>query len=1157
MIKNLTLCLAITALFLEAAADPGDTTIVQTFTFEEQLEQPGQYKSPGRRWFQFPEDDGTTYRKILMYHTLKCFEGGLTAGGLGFPCGEWDYLTYNYLFDHTGELDSTFLTHPLFLLNQQTFDETSFSTEPGVHVTRYTFDSVTESIATNVSVTTVGANEVASSLALRTDLRRHRTQFMYTVDELLGFGLTAGWIGEVALHIGNQVHEGGLLELRMGHAASAELSTWSAANLQSVYTGTFNPSPNSEYALTLNTPFQWDGEAPLVFELLYTAIEEGDTTEIIGNQGPSVTVASAESDRYIDFNGNGFVSVPPAAFEALTDEVTVTLWVKGDPGVQPANQYCFEGRNASNQRVINSHLPWGNGRVYWDAGQSGGYDRIDKQAAPNQYAGGWNHWAFTKNATEGSMHIYLNGELWHSGTGLNRTMEGITQFVIGSAAAISNFYNGAIDDFMVFKRALDQETIADYLTQQVNEAHPAFDDLLVYYTFNEPDGEPVADYSGHGHHGTVIGQVGRKLYAAEQLFLRETPLTFRPMLTLSTGEFQVTTSVESFNEPWFAVPASLATYTIENNQAIIAQIEYVWPEGESYFVFDSEGNVLETLENDLVYTDLVNATLEYYSPPFEVVDRYEIGRFITPYGIGLDLGSDGWTWVFDVTDYAPLLRGMVELEAGNWQELLDLKFIFIEGTPPREVKRVDAFWKGQYNLNTFDELVTAHTFTPNDDEVTFRLKTRSSGHGFGQGNNCAEFCQNMHSVKVNGATQWSWEIIEECADNPLYPQGGTWIYDRAGWCPGAKVTTRDFELSPLVDNQASFTVDYDVTWDPHGNYRMEGQIIAYGPHHFNHDVEIDEVLAPSQWKIHRRINPICNNPIVRIRNNGAETLTSCTLTFDVNGEQETMQWEGNLNFGETENVVLTASNEALWLGDGSDALLFTVAVSNPNGQTDEDPSNNTATSSFNRPPVYSYPNLDDNRLLIWVTTNTTPWQNRSVLEDMNGNTVFERQYEQPNFAYRDTIAINDGCYTYRLFDSADNGLNFFANNEGNGSARLRRVAGSLIDFNPNFGKSIDHTFYFKTNLVSVPNVEQPAPEVTLYPNPGNDWFTLRVVNGRSQMVCTVYDLTGRMVYQSNLNGVKTGERIEMVVPASPWAPGLYQVVVSDSEMRTTKPWVKH
>ena len=98
MIKNTLLALAFMAMSFCSFADPGDTLVVQTYTFEEQNNPDQAYDNPGRRWFEFPSAD-QSYQKILMYYTLKCFEDG-TAGNLGFPCGEWDYLTYNYLFDH-------------------------------------------------------------------------------------------------------------------------------------------------------------------------------------------------------------------------------------------------------------------------------------------------------------------------------------------------------------------------------------------------------------------------------------------------------------------------------------------------------------------------------------------------------------------------------------------------------------------------------------------------------------------------------------------------------------------------------------------------------------------------------------------------------------------------------------------------------------------------------------------------------------------------------------------------------------------------------------------------------------------------------------------------------------------------------------------------
>ena len=59
------------------------------------------------------------------------------------------------------------------------------------------------------------------------------------------------------------------------------------------------------------------------------------------------------------------------------------------------------------------------------------------------------------------------------------------------------------------------------------------------------------------------------------------------------------------------------------------------------------------------------------------------------------------------------------------------------------------------------------------------------------------------------------------------------------------------ELTPLVAGDESFTVDYDIVYDPDGNYRFEGQIIAYGPANHALDAEIVEVIAPSSSKLSR------------------------------------------------------------------------------------------------------------------------------------------------------------------------------------------------------------------------------------------------------------------------------------------------------------------
>ena len=120
----------------------------------------------------------------------------------------------------------------------------------------------------------------------------------------------------------------------------------------------------------------------------------------------------------LDFDGleHAYVCISSKALEGISDEITVMFWQYGDT-TQPRGDYLFEATEADNDRVLGCHLPWSDGKVYWDAGNDGGstYDRISKATtSASQYKGQWNHWAFTKNATTGYMRIYLNGSEWYS-----------------------------------------------------------------------------------------------------------------------------------------------------------------------------------------------------------------------------------------------------------------------------------------------------------------------------------------------------------------------------------------------------------------------------------------------------------------------------------------------------------------------------------------------------------------------------------------------------------------------------------------------------------------------------------------------------------------------------------------------------------------------
>ena len=110
----------------------------------------------------------------------------------------------------------------------------------------------------------------------------------------------------------------------------------------------------------------------------------------------------------------------------------------------------------SGNRKLNSHLPWTDSVIYWDAGGiNGNVDRISKTASTSEYKGQWNNYVFVKNGSTGDMKIYLNGSLWHSGTGMTGTLAGITSFALFSyGGSGSGSYYGLVDDYRVYHKAL-------------------------------------------------------------------------------------------------------------------------------------------------------------------------------------------------------------------------------------------------------------------------------------------------------------------------------------------------------------------------------------------------------------------------------------------------------------------------------------------------------------------------------------------------------------------------------------------------------------------------------------------------------------------------------------------------------------------------------
>ena len=514
--------------------------------------------------------------------------------------------------------------------------------------------------------------------------------------------------------------------------------------------------------------------------------------------------------------------------------------------------------------------------------------------------------------------------------------------------------------------------------------------------------------------------------------------------------------------------------------------------------FDAMGNVVDSF-----YVEPTNTLeLQYYNwyKVNDVIEDYELARVITPYGGGL---ANDWkfTTTFDVTDFVQVLRDSVEIRChySGWSSGFSatLDFEFIEGIPARDVVKIEPIYSGSFNYSSSSDFETTKLVPKKlfiEQETSSALvKMSATGHGFDNNQSAAEFKPINYYVNIDGAqthTQFNWD--SDCGENPIYPQGGTWIYDRANWCPGKRSQAFEHEIGPYITPGDSVEVNIDFqsySWSgtQTPSYIIEAQLVQYGAANFSNSAEIIDIIKPSLKDEHSRKNPICGEPLIVIKNYGSTTLSYLEIEYNiVGGTVNTYTWTGSLAFNETEEVELPRLSS--WQGSQN---TFEVNLKSPNGQSDEYVNNNSMQSDFEKVP--DYPEI----FSLMVSTNNGVINNATQESETRWDFFGEDQTAvhssgslYANNDYIDTVTFSPGCYTFVMEDSDEDGLSFWANNDGGGSVRFRKVPGSwLKNFNADFGTNIIHQFTVNYPI-NISEVMENSFEV--FPNPAQNQITMSV-----------------------------------------------------------------
>lgn len=591
----------------------------------------------------------------------------------------------------------------------------------------------------------------------------------------------------------------------------------------------------------------------------------------------------------------------------------------------------------------------------------------------------------------------------------------------------------------------------------------------------------------------------------------------------------------------------LSRYSDVSRPLVLTDTIRVYPVNYYRYMFDTAGAKIDSFLVPIEQTiKLVNTP--YYNV-FEVVNNYELGRMITPYAKFFPKTFQ-YEYAFDVTDLITQLHDSVEIRmmysGYSWGFVANVKFEFVEGTPSREAYKVDRIYEGYLAYgnanNPIEKYLIPKTFTTDSFTKSVKLRLTITGHGAENNENCSEFCAKKTYVKLNDSLIAQQLVWKPCGFNAISAQGGTWVYDRANWCPGEQVKVYEYEL-----NYKNGANTIDVDFEPFvangsAGYQVNAQIVYYKDFAFQNDVSLEKIKSPSTNFWYSNINPECGNGLVTIKNFGAGTLNSVDIYYQVaNNNPQKRTWYGLLPIGKDTDVVLYNINFAGASGNKT----FKAWVDNPNGQKDGNDLNDMKTSTFNIPAQLP------NTFTIEMTTNKVPTDNKVVIKNLWGQVMFEKQYTIASKLQKDTINLGFGCYTLELTDASGDGLSFFANSAGSGSFRLMKFLPnySLIkNFNADFGSKIVYNF---TAGAPLSIEETSALDFELYPNPATKNLHIELLSDKGLMnEVGIYSLQGQLI--NSFNTVKPSFEIDL----DDFEDGMYIVSVKNEDGKSNRKFLK-
>jgi hypothetical protein len=202
----------------------------------------------------------------------------------------------------------------------------------------------------------------------------------------------------------------------------------------------------------------------------------------------------------------------------------------------------------------------------------------------------------------------------------------------------------------------------------------------------------------------------------------------------------------------------------------------------------------------------------------------ELARHMTPYKVGM-------CFMADVTDFASRLRGKKKIRSfvdtwvgpgsghggDGWK--ITSSFIMQKGQSA-DADELIPLWNNQAEdrlvelgdpMKPIAAEMPERTVKIPADAKSVKLRYIVTGHGQGNAGNCAEFCKLDYVTTLGDMQVKLQPWRDDCPSNPVSVQYGTWMYPRAGWCPGSYVAPVIEDITALVQKGKDLKLNFTVS----------------------------------------------------------------------------------------------------------------------------------------------------------------------------------------------------------------------------------------------------------------------------------------------------------------------------------------------------------